>query len=214
MAEHNHTDFLDFLNASSPSALLRGIENAGRLPAILLKMRGIPQNPEKHPEGDVWQHVLLVVDHAASLANRHALGESERRILLTAALAHDLGKISTTVVGPDGRIRSWKHEDPDFFLPPYRELVISWNIPLDLEIPVTALVKTHLPNARLSGTPPTDREVRRFLRTLDEAGVTFLLARLLISADVSGRGLGEFDPLAAWESQVDKCRAETTKTGV
>ena len=213
MPSEIHPDFLDFVTAPKPSGVLLDLERAGRLPTVLGRMQGIPQNPEKHPEGDLWRHILLVVDHAAALAEKHGLDEPSRHILLTTALTHDLGKITTTVVSPDGKIRSWKHEDPEYFLPPYQELAAAWNLPGALEKPVTALVRTHLPNARLSGTPPTDREVRRFLRTLDEAGVPFLLARLLIGADVFGRGQGELDPLGGWEPQVEKIRAESRPAG-
>jgi tRNA nucleotidyltransferase (CCA-adding enzyme) len=68
---------------------------------------GCPQEPEWHPEGDVWTHTLMVVDQARAMNT-----DLDRPRLITTmlgALAHDLGKPSTTAV-IDGRIRSLDHE--------------------------------------------------------------------------------------------------------
>lgn len=194
-----HPDARAFLSAPDPATVLVDLAASQRLPEILRRLQGIPQPAEAHPEGDVWTHTLLVVTQAARLARTHVLNESENIILRLAALTHDLGKITTTVVEPDGRVRSWKHEQADVFLPLYRELAQSWNLPSGLESTVQCLVLLHLPNAVLQKQAPTDREVRQFLKKLESAGVPFRLARLLIAADQSGRNRGEFDPLAAWE---------------
>ena len=68
---------------------------------------GCPQEPEWHPEGDVWTHTLMVIDEARALNT-----DLDRPRLITvmlAAVAHDLGKPPTTAV-IDGRIRSLDHE--------------------------------------------------------------------------------------------------------
>lgn len=61
----------------------------------LLDLVGCKQNPEWHPEGDVWQHTLLVIDNAAAL--RDFLPEELRLTFMYAALLHDIGKPSTTL---------------------------------------------------------------------------------------------------------------------
>lgn len=73
----------------------------------LLALRGVLQEPEWHPEGDVWEHNLMVIDEAAGLRT----GENkEDLILMWAALCHDLGKVPTTkVIG--GKIRSRGHSE-------------------------------------------------------------------------------------------------------
>lgn len=66
---------------------------------------GVEQEAAFHPEGDAWNHTMLVLDAAASLRGqaKNPLG------LMLAALCHDLGKsVSTQVI--DGRIRSLGHE--------------------------------------------------------------------------------------------------------
>ena len=68
---------------------------------------GCPQEPEWHPEGDVWVHTLLVIDEA-----RRRIADLDRPQQLTVmlgALCHDLGKPPTTAF-VDGRIRSIDHE--------------------------------------------------------------------------------------------------------
>lgn len=66
---------------------------------------GVPQNPAYHPEGDVWEHAMLVLDAAAGLAGR----ASDSFCFMLAALCHDFGKATTTELH-HGRIVSYGHE--------------------------------------------------------------------------------------------------------
>lgn len=90
---------------------------------------GVPQEPEWHPEGDVWIHSMMVVDEAATIIRRkedapgfrrwitaedNAQREKEKTQVMLGALCHDLGKASTTQrMEKDGvmRIRSLGHEE-------------------------------------------------------------------------------------------------------
>src|SRR5260370_37679234 len=75
----------------------------------LLPLAETPQDPEWHPEGDVWTHTLQVIDEAAGLIDDLA-GDQPRAItVMLAALCHDLGKASTTKQ-EYGLIRSPGHE--------------------------------------------------------------------------------------------------------
>jgi len=195
-------------HAADPGGILRARLAAGTLPDPLPRLVDIPQPADKHPEGDVWNHTVLVVEAAARLADRERLSDAERELLLLAALVHDLGKITATTVEPDGRIRSYKHEHREVFQPPFELLCQAWPVDADTVRRVVALVESHLPNARMQGDDPSDREVRRYLKRLDEAGVPFHLARWLIAADVSGRETGDADPLADWVPIVERLRAE------
>jgi tRNA nucleotidyltransferase (CCA-adding enzyme) len=69
---------------------------------------GVPQEPEWHPEGDVWTHTLMVVDQAARLRTAQYT-ETENLALMFGALCHDLGK-ATATTHRDGRWRSPGHE--------------------------------------------------------------------------------------------------------
>ena len=64
---------------------------------------GCPQEPDWHPEGDVWTHNLLVIDQA-----RTRIGDlpgPQRIAVMLGAVCHDFGKPATTA-HIDGRIRS------------------------------------------------------------------------------------------------------------
>ena len=67
------------LRATRPSIGLRFLEDTGQLRFFpeLDALRGVPQDPEWHPEGDVWVHTLMVLDAAASLRGGGA-GPGER----------------------------------------------------------------------------------------------------------------------------------------
>ena len=73
---------------------------------------GVPQDPEWHPEGDVWTHTLLVVDAArrlVAMSPTSCITEQEVQEVMWAALAHDLGKRETTAF-TEGRYRAHGHE--------------------------------------------------------------------------------------------------------
>lgn len=54
-----------------------------------------PQQPEHHPEGDVYEHTMMVCDMADEIADRENLHSLDRIILMFAALCHDFGKPAT-----------------------------------------------------------------------------------------------------------------------
>ena len=68
---------------------------------------GCPQEPEWHPEGDVWKHTLLVIDEARRRIE--GLSRPCQLAIMLAAVCHDFGKPATTA-RIDGRIRSRNHE--------------------------------------------------------------------------------------------------------
>jgi tRNA nucleotidyltransferase (CCA-adding enzyme) len=69
---------------------------------------GCEQEPEWHPEGDVWIHTLMVIDEARRRIDD--LDHADQLIVMLGAITHDFGKPSTTAV-IDGRIRSFNHEE-------------------------------------------------------------------------------------------------------
>ena len=94
------------LQAARPSiglALALDLGVVDRLWPELKALVGCPQEPEWHPEGDVWVHTLMVVDQAR--ARIDDLDRGPAVAMMLGALCHDLGKPATTAV-IDGRIRS------------------------------------------------------------------------------------------------------------
>lgn len=66
-----------------------------------------PQDPEWHPEGDVWTHTGHCLD---AFASKRTGDEWEDLIVGFAVLCHDFGKATTTFKDPEGRIRSPRHD--------------------------------------------------------------------------------------------------------
>ncbi len=80
---------------------LRLLDQSGLLQAVLPEvaaMRGVPQEAEFHPEGDVWTHVQLLFEYL----------EEPSAELAWSALLHDIGKPSTMVRAE--RIRFHGHD--------------------------------------------------------------------------------------------------------
>lgn len=65
----------------------------------------VEQNIKFHPEGNVFNHTLMVLDEAAS---RKSDSKNER-VLMWSALLHDIGKAPATKIR-NGRITSYNHE--------------------------------------------------------------------------------------------------------
>ncbi len=110
-AERIWGEFEKLLYAPTPSiglALGLRLGVIERLFPELFALVGCPQEPEWHPEGDVWVHTLQVVDQARTrIAD---LPRPKQLAVMVGAVAHDLGKPATTAF-IDGRIRSIDHEE-------------------------------------------------------------------------------------------------------
>jgi tRNA nucleotidyltransferase (CCA-adding enzyme) len=85
------------LKAERPSVGLEFLSESGWLQHFpeLANLVGCEQNPEWHPEGDVWTHALLTVDAAAQL--RHTVPDNQKEGFMFGALLHDIGKAPTTI---------------------------------------------------------------------------------------------------------------------
>lgn len=104
--------------------LLRAVGVIERYYPELSKLKDTPQEPEWHPEGDVWIHTMMVVDQAALLSQRERFDDEQRLLCVLGALCHDLGKaITTAPMEKDGviRMRSLGHEKAG--VEPTRELL-------------------------------------------------------------------------------------------
>ena len=91
---------------------IRLLRDAGLLEHVLPEiaaMQGVTQPALYHPEGDVFVHTCLVLDHVRVPEGLDPKGE-EARDLEFAALLHDIAKPPTRTVDPDGRIRFNGHD--------------------------------------------------------------------------------------------------------
>ena len=179
------------LRARRPSiglALARDIGVVRRLFPELDALIDCPQEPEWHPEGDVWTHTLLVVDEARGRIDD--LPRPRQVAVMLGAVCHDFGKPATTA-RIDGRIRSLNHEEMG--VPPATAFLDRLNVHAldgyDVRHQVLGLVAHHLKPGmwRTARDGVGDGAFRRLARKVDLE----LLARLA-KADCQGR-TGHFD---------------------
>jgi len=179
------------LTAQRPSIGFALARELGVIEQILPEMAALyecPQDPEWHPEGNVWIHTLMVIDEA-----RKRNGDLDRARLATvmlAAVCHDLGKPATTAL-IDGRVRSPGHEAAG--VPPATAILDRLNVRtldnFDVRAQVLGITAEHLrPSAFFKQKDTvTDGAFRRLAQKVDME----LLVRFA-RADCHGR-TGTFD---------------------
>jgi len=168
----------------SPARGLQFLSDCGWLDYYpeIAGLRGVPQDPEWHPEGDVWTHTLHCLDALVKQSGWRAADDSLRVILTLAVLLHDVGKPGTTRRElRDGRERivSPGHEPAggplaDRFLERIRS-------PTAVLERVRPLVENHLAHLQTS----TPRSLRRLAVRLVPARISDLAE--VMTADASGR---------------------------
>ena len=172
-----------------------------RLFPELKALDGCPQEPEWHPEGDVWVHTLQVVDQARSRIDD--LSRPQQLAMMLGAVCHDLGKPATTKFS-DGRIRSLDHEEQG--VAPALLLLDRLNVHsidgYDVRAQVAGLTAQHLkPGAWYKVRDEVgDGAFRRLAAKVDLE----LLGRLAKS-DCLGREPGRFD-CSAMDWFLDRAR--------
>jgi tRNA nucleotidyltransferase (CCA-adding enzyme) len=98
------------LQAERPSIGFALARELGVIHQLLPEMEPLydcPQDPEWHPEGNVWIHTLMVIDQARQL--NADLDRPRLATVMLGAVCHDLGKPATTAL-IDGRVKSPGHE--------------------------------------------------------------------------------------------------------
>ncbi|MDF3128344.1 CCA tRNA nucleotidyltransferase [Kiritimatiellaeota bacterium B1221] len=125
------------LLTESPQAgeALTLLRDSGLLNHILPEMLdtiGCDQPPEYHPEGDVWNHTVMMLNE---------LNQPSEELALS-ILLHDIGKPATRTVDPDGRIRFQGHAQVG------AEMAEAWLLKMKfskaLRNTVTGLVYRHM----------------------------------------------------------------------
>jgi tRNA nucleotidyltransferase (CCA-adding enzyme) len=99
------------LRSAQPSIGLEWLRKLGvteKLFPEIHSLIGVPQDPEWHPEGDVFVHTQLAVDRARELIDD--ISYPRQVTVLLATLAHDFGKPATTQFIEE-RWRSRGHEE-------------------------------------------------------------------------------------------------------
>ena len=157
-----------------------------------------PQDPEWHPEGDVWTHTCHVMDAFA----RERLGEPwEDLVVGFGCLCHDFGKPATTTHDDDGRIRSKGHEERGEA--PTRSFLARMTRQSQLAHEVVPLVREHLKPTVLHKAGAGHAAVRRLARRVGRIDRLVRVAR----ADHAGRPPRPFDGFPAGDWLLEQARA-------
>ncbi len=185
------------LLAKKPSLAFNKMEALGILNHYpeLKALKNCPQDPEWHPEGDVWDHTMMVIDQMAQLKPENP---DDAIMLMLAAVCHDFGKPITTEK-IDGRWRSPNHEKEG--VAPSIQFLKRLTDNKKLIQRVIPLVEHHLKPALLYNADQKDTVSDSAIRRLSSK-VTLSELFLLAKADHFGRttpdALAKEFPAGTW----------------
>ena len=181
-----------------PSRGLYALEETGWIAHFpqVAALRGTPQDPSWHPEGDVLTHTGLCLDALVRLEAWTAAPAERRRLLSLAVLAHDFGKPSTTAWAERRGTLRWTSPGHEAAGSPLAEAFLQGiGAPRELAPPVRSLVAHHLAHHHGSDGTFSDAQVRRLARRLSPATIDDLA--LVMIADARGR-----PPLSSSETEL------------
>jgi tRNA nucleotidyltransferase (CCA-adding enzyme) len=174
------------LVAARPSVGLEWLDRLGAIRQLfpeIQALKGVPQQKDWHPEGDVDVHTLLTCDRARELLD--GLDYARQVTVMLGALCHDFGKPATTKF-IEGRWRSRGHEEAGVqptlsFLDRLKIFTLDG---YDVRAQVVALVRDHLKPGEFYRTREkiSDGAFRRLARRC-ELELLFRVAK----ADTLGR---------------------------
>jgi len=174
--------------ATQPSAGLRVLAEADWLAHYpeIAALKGTPQDPEWHPEGDVFVHTGHCLDALVTNPEWQGSPPERRATLMFAVLAHDFGKPSTTAqVEREGRLRWISPRHAQAGVEPTRTFLTRVGAPLEFAPRIEPLVREHLVLHDFGEQPPSDSALRRLARRLVPATIDDLCQVMI--ADRRGR---------------------------
>ncbi len=152
-----------FLKSSKPSFGFELMKELGILKYFpeLKALIGCIQEPEYHPEGDVWIHTLMSLDEMAKLKTGD---DYKDLVLFFAILCHDFGKpLCTKVI--KNKITSYKHES--LGIEPTVSFLEKLTNDKKLIAEILPLVKNHLAPFQLYLHNSSDKAVKRLALKVD-----------------------------------------------
>jgi len=198
------------LKSKWPSLGIRWLGEIDRLHEVLPELAlcvGVPQPPNWHPEGDVFEHTMQVLDAGAQL---ECDSEEDHLILMYAALCHDLGKVEKTEK-VDGRWRSHGHADAG--VPITREMLGRLVQKKSIVSAVCKLVRYHMVPPQFIESDASLAAYKRLANKLGKRVTIHMLADLSL-CDRRGRNSRGHKPLKRKEKVIDLFVARARKAGV
>lgn len=147
---------------------------------------GVEQEPEWHPEGDVYIHTLHCLDALVADPEWKNAPVERRQELSFAVLAHDFGKPATTErVEKRGKMRWTSPRHAVAGLKPTDSFLERISAPHRIAPVIKPLVQYHLAHHDSGESTPTDSQIRRLARKLAPGKLYDLL--VVMRADCNGR---------------------------
>lgn len=199
--ERVETELNKILLSDRPSVGLHYLKEMGvltQLSPILDQLSGVPQNPEYHPEGDVFEHTKIVVDAASKLKSASV----DPLAFMYLALTHDIGKLTTTAVNEKtGKLQAIGHEQAGVDL--VEDCLRSLTKRTSLLKYLKPMIEYHMVGHTILERRPIN--VRRLLRKVDMAEV--LLFNCADQARKVGMAADELKAGANYEEKVNFVRS-------
>ena len=175
--------FLDIenhlLNDKKPSLYLEKLLKDGVLDkypfSVIGDLKTVEQNPKYHPEGNVFNHTMMVVDEGAQ--NREK--SHNKRAFMWTLLLHDIGKKPTTKMRK-GKLTSYNHDTVGKEMA--RKFLEYFNEDEGFIEEVTGLVKWHMQSLFVAKNSRF-KNVGEMLNDVDKNEIV-----LVAMADRLGRG--------------------------
>lgn len=145
------------------------------------QLKNTPQSPIWHAEGNAWIHTKKVVAWAEHFAKNLGLNIPDTKVLVLAALFHDIGKSSATFTSEDGKIHSYKHEYDSEKL----ARVILWDSNPYLREKICTLVRNHMKMHQLKDKQHYNK-FKDALNSIMEQVPDFYLLCILALCDTKG----------------------------
>lgn len=144
-----------------------------------------PQDPEWHPEGDVFTHTCHCLDALVRLELFKESDRLEKLTLMFGVLAHDFGKPETTEKKLKVDVERWvspRHDKAG--IPLAEKFLLSIGSPHSFIPHVQSLVGNHMASIHVRKRP-TLPQVRRLARRVQPASLEQLFT--VIRSDIAGR---------------------------
>ena len=154
-------------------------------------LQNIDQNLKYHPEGNVLNHIFLVIDNASKYKEL----SKDQKVFMWSALLHDIGKLTTTKIRK-GKITSYNHdiEGEAISLKILNEL----NDDIEFNKKVSKLVRYHMQPLFYDKNLPFFSPNQLFEET------DYIEVALLSLCDRLGRGNMDKDKEAEEKIKIDK----------
>ena len=169
------------MNMGKLYSAIRLMSTTGLLKYILPEieeLKGVPQSPKHHGEGDAYVHTLMVLKNAKPGV-----------VPQLAALLHDVGKASTTTKDEEGKITSHGHDEvgakiAEEIMKRMKVSVIDSSAPEKVKKIISLHMRPHFLGRPMGGGVASSKSIRSFVR---EAGDVLEDVLDLARADETGK---------------------------